>query len=129
MGVVSAMRVIISSVCLFSANLLCVAIIGFTHIQDYLSAVIYIVPILIDIVAVFVFYKSKPKQINISFVILMALFVVFAIVMGFVIYISGSFVSSMIAVCTFIVIFDIVPLLLVLLVYNFWRITSREDRR
>ena len=119
------MKTIWISLILFVINFLSVCGIGIFGLQDYLTMLVYLVPILIDIVAVFVIYKSKPKQINISFAILMALFVVFAIVMGFVIYISGSFVSSIIAVYTFIVIFDIVPLLLVLLVYNFWRITSK----
>ncbi|MBO5726578.1 MAG: hypothetical protein J6S00_05910 [Clostridia bacterium] len=118
------MKTIGASLILFVINLSLTCGIGIIDLQEYLTLLVYVVPILIVIAAVFVIYKSKPKQINLSFVILMAMFVVLAIVMCFVVYINGSQVSSMIAVCAFIAFFDIAPLLLVLWVYNCWRMTS-----
>lgn len=119
------MKLFLISFCMFLANLLCVVLIGFSGIQNFLTAGIYFLPIAIDITAVFLIYKSKPKQINLSFIILLALFLVLLVVTGLVFYLIDGSLVSVIALGTFVTIFDVAPLLLVLLIFNFWRATSK----
>lgn len=119
------MRGIIGSVCLFLANILCVAIIGFTGIQNYLSAAIYFVPIIISIIAIFAINKTNRRQNNLSFLILIGLFVTGAVVVDAVFYLKSPSWESLLAATIFVAIFDIFPLLFTMAVYNFCCATAK----
>lgn len=121
---VCKMKNLIISFLLLVINVLLTCIIGITKLQEYLSLLIYFLPILINIfIIVSAFGKNRKKALKILFYLLL-LFIIFLISVSLMFYYRGSFVSSIIALCTFEIIFDIIPLVIAIICIVVSRVTG-----
>ena len=106
---------LISTIC-FLINLFLVWSIGTIGLQEYLTLLIYFIPICVDLFIIFMIFKHKTKRIITTLLGLLVLFLLFLIVCGFVFRYNGAFTSSIIALCAFICVFNVFPLIIIIIV-------------
>ena len=113
------MKTLLLSFILLLINILCITIIGILKLQELLSIIIYFSPIILDIIIIITLYKRNFKKIRIVLLQLFLLIISITTILSYIIYLGPSFISSIIFLCTFVAIFDIIPLIITFIVFCF----------
>ena len=112
MGLVYRMKKIIIAIFLLIIDVLCTTIIGTMGLQEKLTMMVYFLPIVIDFIIIIFYCKANLKIVRSILIRLIILFVFLTFILCFAIYVKGNFFTSIIAVCVFIIVFNVFPALL-----------------
>ena len=122
------MKIIIFPFVLLVIDILLTTMIGITGLQEILSLLIYFFPIVIDIFLAIFYYNLNLKQIRFALLKLLFLLLGLTFILSCVIYFSPSFISSIIVLSIFVMVFHIFPIVLFLIISFFieWRTVENK---
>ena len=106
---------IVSVVCLF-ANLFLIWGIGTIGLQEHLTLLIYFLPLAADLFIIFINFRQQTRNVITSLLIQLVLFLLFLIVSCFGLHFIDTSISSILALCVFMSVFNIFPLIAIIVI-------------
>ena len=121
------MKKVLMAFLLLVLNVSCTCIIGILRLQDYLSMIIYFLPSIVIFIISVLLCKKDYICIRSILLRLLLMLILLIFILCFAIYLSGNFLTSIVAVCIFATTFNIIPLLMFFILSYFLKKNKQNE--